>query len=444
MADSIIVFPPGFRLLDASGNAISGGYYEFYDAGTSTPKTVYSDYTLSTSLGSTVYCDTGGHTVTTQGGSTKCVVYTGTAAYKIIAKNSAGTTQWTQDNLRGASDLSIYSTVTASNNEPTLSKSANYTVVVGDGYKTIVCTQSGGSFTLTLPSAVTMTDGWWVEVYLKSPDSTNTVTLATVSSQTIAHQDTAATSLVLSGGGSGGKLKSDGANWIWEPYQNSAGGYQPSTTIASASTCNIGASSSSVVSISGTTTITSFGTLANAVRLVHFQGALTLTHNATSLILPDAANITTVAGDTALFVSDSSGNWRCWYYDKINATQSDMETGTSTTAVVTPGTMKYHKGVAKCGVSVTYSGGTPSLVAADSFNITSITDEGIGDLTVTIADDLSTSTYIIAGTAIVSTGNYFISPVSRAAGSCRINVRNAGGSAVDPDALSFAVFGDFA
>jgi len=126
------------------------------------------------------------------------------------------------------------------------------------------------------------------------------------------------------------------------------------------------------------------------------------------------------------------------------ATQSDMETGTSTTAAVVPGVMKHHKGVAKALVSVTYSGGTPSLVAADSLNITSITDEGLGDLTVTIADDLSTSTYVICGTAIVSTGNYFVSPVSRAAGSFRVNVRNAGGSAVDPDALTLSVHGDFA
>ncbi len=40
-----------------------------------------------------------------------------------------------------------------------------------------------------------------------------------------------------------------------------------------------------------------------------FAAALTLTHNATSLILPGGANITTAAGDTAIAISLGSGNW---------------------------------------------------------------------------------------------------------------------------------------
>jgi hypothetical protein len=42
---------------------------------------------------------------------------------------------------------------------------------------------------------------------------------------------------------------------------------------------------------------------------LRFSGALTLTYNATSLILPGAANITTAAGDTLEAVSLGSGNW---------------------------------------------------------------------------------------------------------------------------------------
>ncbi|MGQ7957692.1 hypothetical protein ACUTAF_08245 [Pseudomonas sp. SP16.1] len=89
----------------------------------------------------------------------------------------------------------------------------------------------------------------------------------------------------------------------------------PLTTLASASTTNIGAEAANTINISGTTTITSFGTIASgAVRRLVFQGALTLTHNATSLILPTGANITTAAGDSAEFVSLGSGNWRCTDY----------------------------------------------------------------------------------------------------------------------------------
>src|SRR5262249_60322874 len=82
------------------------------------------------------------------------------------------------------------------------------------------------------------------------------------------------------------------------------------TDVASAATCDIGAAASLEVQITGTTTITSFGTVAHAVRFLRFAGALTLTHNGTSLILPGAANITTAAGDTCIALSDASGNGR--------------------------------------------------------------------------------------------------------------------------------------
>jgi hypothetical protein len=80
--------------------------------------------------------------------------------------------------------------------------------------------------------------------------------------------------------------------------------------LASAATTDLGAQTSNNLRITGTTTITGFGTAASGVRReLRFAGALTLTHNATSLILPGGANITTAAGDTATAVSLGSGNW---------------------------------------------------------------------------------------------------------------------------------------
>lgn len=85
--------------------------------------------------------------------------------------------------------------------------------------------------------------------------------------------------------------------------------------IASGSTTDLSTATGNYITITGTTTITSFGTAqAGAERTLHFSGILTLTHNATSLILPGAANITTVAGDVAVFRSLGSGNWRCVSY----------------------------------------------------------------------------------------------------------------------------------
>lgn len=99
----------------------------------------------------------------------------------------------------------------------------------------------------------------------------------------------------------------------------------PLTTIASAATVNLAASTSNTINVSGTTTITSLGTMAaGATRRLIFQGALTLTHNATSLILPGGANITTAAGDAAEFVSLGSGNWKCYTFERANGTSVSL------------------------------------------------------------------------------------------------------------------------
>ena len=89
----------------------------------------------------------------------------------------------------------------------------------------------------------------------------------------------------------------------------------PSVSIASAATVNIGAAAANTINITGRTTITAFDTIADgARRTLIFGGALTLTYNATSLILPTAANISTQAGDVAQFISKGSGNWKCVSY----------------------------------------------------------------------------------------------------------------------------------
>jgi hypothetical protein len=89
--------------------------------------------------------------------------------------------------------------------------------------------------------------------------------------------------------------------------------------LPSAASVAIGAAASNDVTISGTTAITSFDTItAGAHRTVTFLGVLTLTYNATSMVLPGAANITTAAGDCAEFLSLGGGNWKCVSYQRAN------------------------------------------------------------------------------------------------------------------------------
>lgn len=114
------------------------------------------------------------------------------------------------------------------------------------------------------------------------------------------------------------KIGDGSTAWTSLEYENS-GEHGAEDTVASATTTAIGATVSENVSITGTTTITGFGTVAAGTkRWGRFTGVLTLTHNGTSLILPGAANITTAAGDRFVAVSLGSGNWVVHSYTKAS------------------------------------------------------------------------------------------------------------------------------
>ncbi len=109
-------------------------------------------------------------------------------------------------------------------------------------------------------------------------------------------------------------------------------------SIASSATVNIGAATSNYITVTGTTTITAFDTVAaGQTRIVTFSGILTLTHNATSLILPWGANITTEAGDTGEFQSLGGGNWTCLRYNKKTKTVPMGGTGVATLTGIVKG-----------------------------------------------------------------------------------------------------------
>ena len=105
--------------------------------------------------------------------------------------------------------------------------------------------------------------------------------------------------------------------------------------VASAATCTIWVTDGNFIHITGTTTITSFGTAAQAgdERTIVFDGALTLTHNSTSLILPTGANITTAAGDTAIVRAETTANARVIAYLRKDGTAITAFTPTASNAL---------------------------------------------------------------------------------------------------------------
>lgn len=241
-------------------------------------------------------------------------------------------------------------------------------------------------------------------------------------------------------------------------------GFGTRTDIASAGTTSLATITSHHANVTGTTTITSFGTSGSAARpvyLVRFNAALTLTHNATSLILPGGADITTAEGDYALVVDAGSNNWRVIDYAKNSpaatdtapgiaelAVQSELETATDVARIVTPGRQHFHPAHPKMWGHVTVSGGPPTI--STSHNLTSITDTAEGILTATIATDFSSANWCPGmtpehnGVDVDTLGA--IDDGGIAAGTVRFLAWQTGQSAspslVDPLSWNFWGFGD--
>jgi hypothetical protein len=207
-------------------------------------------------------------------------------------------------------------------------------------------------------------------------------------------------------------------------------------TIASASTTNLGSiTTTNIISITGTTTITSFGssaTTTNPLYFVRFTGALTLTHNGTSLILPSSSNITTAAGDSAMFLYLGSGNWRCLDYQRING-QAIVQ-GTDLTGRDILAWVNFN--------------GTGTVSIRDSFNVSSITDNGAGDYTINFTTALANANYAICGIGYQETGVFSAYPALRSVAapttsSARVMWKQeAGGAGIDTPYCYLMFIGD--
>ena len=118
------------------------------------------------------------------------------------------------------------------------------------------------------------------------------------------------------------------------------------------------------VHITGTTTITSFGTApqAGATRTLIFDGALTLTHNATTLKLPGGASITTAANDRCVVRADTTANMIVTDYTKADGTAVVVAASggatVATAIATTSGTTAQFTGISSSAkeLTLTFSG----------------------------------------------------------------------------------------
>lgn len=146
-------------------------------------------------------------------------------------------------------------------------------------------------------------------------------------------------------------------------------GASQGANIASSSTITPPASGS-YFSVTGTSTITTIASTnswnGRQIVLV-FAGALTFTHNASTLILPGGANITTAAGDAAHMVQEGSGIWRCAGYERADGNIAFTGTGKRITGDFSNGTnanrVLFQTSTAN---NITYVGAIPSAAGQPS------------------------------------------------------------------------------
>jgi hypothetical protein len=213
-----------------------------------------------------------------------------------------------------------------------------------------------------------------------------------------------------------------------------------SADTASASTCDIGAVDATLQRITGTTTITSFGTVSAGIwKILRFAASLTLTHNASSLILPSATNITTAAGDVGMFVSLGSGNWYCAFYSRAS--------GLTAAAAFTfgDGTVS--------APSITFTSDTNSGIYRSGADAWVLVANGVAQATINTSG-LSATTITgttVTGTNVVGSTNVRSPDIGSASGACKLtsatdtyNFDQAGGTAAkfQVDGNQFGIAGD--
>lgn len=124
------------------------------------------------------------------------------------------------------------------------------------------------------------------------------------------------------------------------------------------------------------------------------------------------------------------------------ATQADQETATSTTTYVSPGRQHLNPSAAKFFVKFDAAGG----IQGNAYNVASITDTGVGNLTVNIATDFSTDAWCasVACTMADTTGAVgWFAVRSQAAGTLSIIGRDIADSGAQDFSFYYASgFGD--
>lgn len=172
--------------------------------------------------------------------------------------------------------------------------------------------------------------------------------------------------------------------------------------------------------------------------------------------LVDNSSPTTVADSVADYVitgwvCTASGNPGTWKERRVlvegitipaennpvAATQAQQEAGTNITDFTTPGRQHFHPGHPKAWLKCGITGNINA-----SYNITSVTDAGIGLASIAINTNFSSVNYAIAAGVEGSSLVLGVDATSQTAGAFGLNSRDLTGTLTDPVSYYFIACGD--
>ncbi len=131
------------------------------------------------------------------------------------------------------------------------------------------------------------------------------------------------------------------------------------------------------------------------------------------------------------------------------ATDAETETGTDTTRALTPSNLASYRGIVKASINFD---GTGTISINDSFNVSSIVDNGVGDYTINFTNSFANINYTVAGFArdisnAAGAGDSFISQKlgdTKTVSAFQVRTVAIPGVFIDSPEVSVMFFGDLA
>jgi hypothetical protein len=165
-------------------------------------------------------------------------------------------------------------------------------------------------------------------------------------------------------------------------------------------------------------------------------------------VLLGLSTVTAVSTDyVAISDTSDSGNAKKALISDISpaaATQAQMEAASSNVVMVTPLSLNWHPGVSKAWCSFNGTG-APAMIVRYNMDA-SITDNGVGDWTVSITTDFSSGSYCMTSGVLGNSGDLFGVTIKAgttpAAGSVNVTAWNSVGGAVDLAMVNLDFKGD--